>query len=86
MPRLAEFFGIVVTMFYRDHPPPHFHAVYGEFEAEVEIDPIQIIEGELPRRAQSLVIEWAALHQDELRQSWELARAKQPLPRIPPLK
>ncbi len=85
MPRLSEFYGIVISMFYRDHAPPHFHAVYAEYEATVGIDPIRILEGQLPRRVQSMVFEWAAMHQEELRENWELARAGQPLRRIPPL-
>lgn len=82
MPRLSQFYGIVISMFYNDHPPPHFHVVYGEYEAELGIDPVQVIEGELPRRVQSLVVEWAALHQAELRQNWDLARTGQPLQKI----
>lgn len=85
MPRLSEFYGIVISMFYRDHAPPHFHAVYAEYEAIVGIDPIRVLEGHLPRRVQSMVFEWAAMHQEELRENWELARAGQPLRRIPPL-
>ncbi|MBA3944473.1 MAG: DUF4160 domain-containing protein [Herpetosiphonaceae bacterium] len=85
MPRISEFLGLVISMFYNDHVPPHFHAVYGQYEAIVGIDPIRVLNGQLPRRVQSLVIEWAALYQNELREDWELARAKQPLKRIPPL-
>lgn len=64
MPRLSEFYGIVISMFYRDHAPPHFHAVYAEYEAIVGIDPIRVLEGQLPRRVQSMVFEWAAMHQE----------------------
>ncbi len=85
MPRLSEFYGIVISMFYRDHAPPHFHAVYAEHEAIVGIDPIRVLEGQLPRRVQSMVFEWAAMHQEELRENWDLARTGQPLRRIPPL-
>lgn len=72
-------------MFYNDHEPPHFHAIYGEYRAVVGIDPIQMLQGELPRRAQSLVFEWAALHQRELIDNWERARRHAPLRRIEPL-
>ena len=85
MPRISEFFGIVVSIFYKDHLPAHFHAIYGQYEATVGIDPIQILQGQLPRRVQSLVFEWAAIYQAELRHNWELARAQMPLQRIPPL-
>jgi hypothetical protein len=65
-------------MYYKDHLPSHFHAAVG-------IDPIQVLEGRLSRRAESLVYEWAAKYQAELRANWELARAGQPLQPIPPL-
>jgi len=85
MPRISEFFGIVISMFYKEHAPPHFHAIYGQSEAMIGIDPIQVIKGELPRRVQSLVFEWAAMVQPELRMNWELAEAKEPLKHISPL-
>jgi hypothetical protein len=84
MPRIAQFFGIILTMYYEDHNPPHFHAEYGEYEAEVLISDGSIHEGELPRRAKALVFEWWGLHQDELAANWERCRAKQrPLPIAP---
>jgi hypothetical protein len=85
MPQLSSFYGIVIYMYYRDHPPPHFHAIYGEHEAVVNIATATIIEGSLPRRARKLVEEWAELHRDELQRDWDLARADQPLQQIPPL-
>ncbi len=65
MPRLAEFFGIVISLFYSDHGVPHFHAIYGQFEASIGIDPIRVLDGHVPRRVQSLVFEWAARYQAE---------------------
>ena len=85
MPRISEFFGIAIYMYYKDHAPPHFHAIYAQYDAAIGVDPIEVMEGRLPRRAQSLVFEWAASYQDELRTNWELARVGQPLQRIPPL-
>ncbi len=85
MPRISQFYGIVIYMYYRDHAPPHFHAIYGEHEAEIEIAAATIMEGWLPRRARSLVLEWAAAHRDELQQDWDLARAGQPLNPVDPL-
>lgn len=72
-------------MFYNDHEPAHFHAIYGEYRALFRIDPVQVIEGVLPRRAQSLVVDWASMHQIELRDNWRRARERQPLSRIDPL-
>ncbi len=61
-------------MFYNDHSPPHFHAVYGEHELLVSISPIAIMEGQAPGRVRSMVLEWAALRQLELMQDWERCR------------
>jgi len=84
VPEISRFLGIVIGMFYRDHAPPHFHAVYGEYEAIIEIEG-GAVSGRLPRRALELVREWTALHRDELLEDWELARQGQPLKRIAPL-
>ncbi|MHC4937611.1 MAG: DUF4160 domain-containing protein [Planctomycetota bacterium] len=85
MPRISEFFGIVIAMYYNDHAPPHFHAKYAEHEATIELGSCAVLEGSLPRRALGLVVEWAELHQDELAEDWELARAGRRLKRIAPL-
>jgi len=53
MPRLSQFYGIVIYMYYRDHAPPHFHAIYGEDEAAIEIATGTILAGSLPRRART---------------------------------
>jgi len=70
MPEVSRFFGIIIRMYFDDHPPPHFHAIYSGSEAQVGIDPIVILRGDLPRRAVSMVLEWAALHQRELMENW----------------
>lgn len=85
MPELSRFFGIVIRMFYSDHEPAHFHALYGEYEALIEIETLSILRGELPRRALALVLEWAVLHREELRQDWKLARQGEMLKAIRPL-
>ena len=85
MPRISTFYGIAIYMYYKDHAPPHFHAIYGEHEATIDIRTITIHEGSLPRRAKTLVLEWATEHNEALMQNWELARAEQPLVAIPPL-
>jgi hypothetical protein len=82
VPRISAFYGIAIYMYYRDHAPPHFRAIYGDFEATVAIATAEVLEGRLPRRARALVSEWAEAHRDELEHSWELARASQPLPTI----
>ncbi len=85
MPEVSRFFGIVVKIFYSDHAPPHFHAEYGEHEVLVEIETLTIYRGSLPPRALGMVLEWATLHAEELRQDWELARKGEPLRPIAPL-
>jgi hypothetical protein len=82
MPRISEFFGIAIYMYYNDHMPPHFHAEYGEHEAIYEIDTLDDLRGDLPRRAHALVIEWASEYRAELRDDWERARQEKPLEKI----
>jgi len=85
MPRISEFYGILIYMYYSDHGPPHFHAMYGRFEAVVAIETAITLRGSLPRRASSLVREWSRLYRSELRDNWKLACAHEPPRWIPPL-
>lgn len=85
MPEISRFFGIVVAMYYADHPPPHFHAKYGSRAGVFTIEDLRMIEGDLPPRVRGLIIEWASQQQEALRRDWELARVRQPLLPIPPL-
>ena len=85
MPELCRFYGIIIRMFWEDHPPPHFHAIYGKHEALVNILTSEIIRGSLPLGAHSLVTQWVDLHRDELLSDWKLAQALQPLNKIEPL-
>ena len=85
MPRISEFYGILIYMYYSDHGPPHFHAMYGRFEAEVSIETSQILRGHLPVRASALVREWTRLYRLELRENWQRARTHEAPRRIPPL-
>jgi hypothetical protein len=71
MPTISQFYGITIRMYFRDHPPPHFHAAYGDTEAVVDIRSLSIREGVLPRRAAALVLEWTKLHQAELLHAWQ---------------
>ncbi len=79
------FYGIVIAMYYDDHPPPHFHAKYGEYEAQVAIATGEVINGDLPRRARQLVAEWTELRRPELMEDWERAERQEPLDTIEPL-
>jgi len=86
MPTVSQFYGILIRMFFSDHAPAHFHAVYGEFQATIDIDRLRVMEGDLPRRALELVLDWAELHREELLENWVLCRDKQPPRRIDPLR
>jgi hypothetical protein len=85
VPRVSQFFGIIITLYYDDHAPAHFHATYGEFEALLRIDTLEVLAGRLPGRALALVREWAVLHRAALAEDWERARRDLPLAPIPPL-
>lgn len=86
MPEVSRFFGIVIQMYVDDHLPAHFHARQAGREVVVAIDTLAIIRGRLSPRAHALVVEWAALHADELLADWELAQSGLPLRRIAPLR
>jgi hypothetical protein len=75
----------IIRMYPTDHPPPHFHAEYGEYEALIDIEDCEIIAGRLPARAFKLVKEWALIHKEELEELWQIARHSQPVRKLPPL-
>ena len=72
-------------MYFNDHSPAHFHAIYGNSEAVYSIETLEILRGNLPRRAHGMVVEWASIHRYELHDNWERARNMQPLEQIDPL-
>jgi hypothetical protein len=81
LPEITRFYGIIIKLFFGDHPPPHFHAVYGEYLALFNIDTLEVIEGDLPPRARKLVVEWAEKYQTELKTIWKTQEFK----KLPPL-
>lgn len=85
MPEISRFLGITILMYYNDHSPPHFHVKYNEYRAIISINELKIIEGSLPKRVISLVLEWAYEHREELSEDWNLAISKKPLIKIEPL-
>ena len=85
MPRISEFYGIVITMYYAEHGVPHFHALYSGEDASVAIGTLEVLAGSLPDQALRLVREWATLRRAEREADWERARTGQPLERIAPL-
>jgi hypothetical protein len=82
MPTISWFYGIAIRMYFLDHPPPHFEAVYGEHEASIDIATGEVIEGYLPNTAARLVKQWTLARGGELRANWDRARVKVPLERI----
>ncbi|MFY8105699.1 MAG: DUF4160 domain-containing protein [Elstera sp.] len=85
MPTISMFYGMLIQMYWDDHAPPHFHAIYGDHQAIIDIRGLSISEGNLPRRATQLVLDWAELHQAELLENWVLCQKKQHPQPIPPL-
>ena len=86
MPKLSEFFGIAIYMYWGDHGPPHFHARYGGEKASIAIGDLSVLAGSLPPRALGLVVEWGALHRDELEMAWQRASRNETPDPIEPLK
>lgn len=85
MPEVSRFYGIVIQIYYGDHAPPHFHALYAGQVAKVTIDSMEVIDGSLPPRALNLVLEWTAQHQVELRAAFAKAAAMEAPGKIAPL-
>jgi hypothetical protein len=85
MPEISRFFGIVITMYFNDHNPPHFHARYADFRATVIIEELRVGEGALPPRIASLVLEWAKQHREELLANWTSLEESGTFSRIAPL-
>lgn len=78
MPVLSRFYGIIIRMYFQqsEHNPPHIHAIYGEHVAAIDIHEKKIIEGELPKKALELVLEWMSLHEEELKKIWDTQEFK----------
>lgn len=71
MPVIARFYGILIKMYFKEHGTPHFHALYAEYNGVFNIESIEMIEGDLPKRAQNLVKEWAEIYQKDLLEMWK---------------
>jgi hypothetical protein len=84
MPIISRFLGIVITMYWQDHAPPHFYAKYGEYKITVDIQ-TGVVEGKFPKRALKHVLEWYELHQEELLNAWILCQQNENPETIKPL-
>ncbi len=85
VPRISQFLGICIYMYFSDHNPPHFHAIYGQFDAEFVIGTGERLRGAFPPRAERLVEEWAGIYRNQLQDNWERARSHEALREVPPL-
>ena len=86
MPTISLFYGIIISMRYREHNPPHFHAYYQGQEGLVDIQRCEMTEGNLAIRQKKMVEAWCVIHQDDLIADWTLARDGSALFQIEPLK
>jgi hypothetical protein len=84
MPEISRFYGIIITMNYREHNPPHFHAIYQDYEISVDIQ-TGLVNGQMSKRALKMIFEWLDLHKEELLQDWNLAQDRKALLKIEPL-
>jgi hypothetical protein len=80
MPRIASFQGLVVKVYFNDHPPPHIHVYAGRIghpgiqAARFSIETGALIDGKLPPGKVSTVTSWCKRHRETLRADWERAR------------
>jgi hypothetical protein len=73
MPEISRFYGIIIRMYVidKEHLPQHIHIKYGEYEAVMELENLNIVQGTVPKKCRQLVREWAEIHQAELIEMWE---------------
>jgi hypothetical protein len=76
MPTVAIVDGVKIQFFAREHPPPHFQAVYAEHRAQIDIASLKVIEGRLPRAKLRVVVSWAETRQEALERAWNAVVAK----------
>lgn len=83
MPEIARFYGIIIKMYFsqKEHNPPHIHALYGDYMSAIDIRTMEVLEGDLPQKALSLVKEWLKEHQDDLLNMWQTQQFRT----LPPL-
>lgn len=72
-------------MYFNEHNPPHFHAEYNAYKASIAIENLGLIEGKLPSKVMSLVVEWAQEHQQELLENWRSIKETGTYHKIEPL-
>ena len=83
MPVIARFYGLIIKMYFQqsEHNPPHFHAIYGECVGVFDIQTLEMLEGDLPPKAQAMIQEWGGMHREALQAIWDTQEFRQ----LPPL-
>lgn len=85
MPEISKFFGIIVSLYWRDHNPPHIHFTYGDYECSISVLD-RVVDGKAPSKVIAKVNEWMNLHEAEILTLWEKAQKGEKIGRIEPLK
>jgi len=85
MPEVSRFLGMVISIYFDDHNPPHFHVEYNDNEALISINDLSVIKGNLPPRVMGLAMEWGRLHQIELLENWNMLQESGKFNKIEPL-
>jgi Domain of unknown function (DUF4160) len=86
VPTISRFRGMTISMYFKDHSPPHFHVWSQGRAASIRIDPVELLDGRIDRKQFALVKRWANLHRKELEENWQRARARGTLKPIEPWK
>jgi len=83
VPEISRFYGIIIKMFFKpkEHEPSHIHALYGEYVGIFDLKTMEMMEGDMPIKAQGLIKEWISRNQKSLLQMWD----SQKLRKLPPL-
>ncbi len=84
-PKLSEFFWISIYVYWNDHNPPHFHAIYNDYNCYISINELKILEWNLPQKVEKLVLSWAELYNEELLTAWEDVQNMKTPKKIDPL-
>lgn len=82
MPTVALVAGVKIQFYSQEHPPSHFHAVFAEHRAQIEIETLRVMRGGLPRAKLAAVVSWAEPRREVLLQAWEAATGNRAPERI----
>ena len=85
MPEICRFYGIILSLYWRDHNPPHIHFTYGDYECSISVID-RVVDGKAPAKVILKVNQWIDQHEDELLRMWEKAQRGEKIGKIEPLK